>query len=147
MRAPLLVQVYVSETWKFIFVRNPKSSSTAIIAAIKNQLCNRSCSDEQFRQVRVMQQLTAKWDSYFVFTVVRNPWLRGLSAYGMFTKSFLRRSAARRAPVPELSRVAVHLQNCPAARVWLQSAIRPRSYEHAAHTHRGRGGCVSVSGP
>lgn len=85
------LQVYVSDTWKFIFMRNPKASSTAILAAIKNQLCGGSCSEQQFSHVRLMSQLAPKWESYFVFTIVRNPWLRSLSAYTMFTGNFLRR--------------------------------------------------------
>lgn len=72
-------------------MRNPKASSTAILAAIKNQLCGGTCSEEQFTRVRLMSQLEPKWESYFVFTVVRNPWLRSLSAYTMFTDNFLRR--------------------------------------------------------
>lgn len=40
-----------------------------------------------------MTQLEPKWEEYFVFTIVRNPWLRGLSAYTMFTGNFLRKYA------------------------------------------------------
>jgi Sulfotransferase family len=88
------VQVYISDKWKFIYVRQPKSSSTAVLHAIKKQLCgladgNGDCRTEDFRQISDLEE--HKWRSYFVFTFVRNPWLRVLSAHKMFSLIFLRR--------------------------------------------------------
>ena len=93
----VIAQVHVSHKWKFIFVRQPKASSTAVMVAIKKQLCGLSsakhglqCKPDEFREVQ--QRLPDKlWQEYFVFTVVRNPWVRMLSAYHMFNKTFLRR--------------------------------------------------------
>ena len=83
----------MSDTWKFIFVRSPKTSSAPIVSAIKSLLCGGRCTEVQFTQVRRMDQLAPKWESYFVFTIVRNPWLRALSAYSAFTSRLLRRYA------------------------------------------------------
>lgn len=85
----LPVQVYVSRTWKFIYVRNPKSSSTALLHSIKQQMCGGQCSEEQLGKVATLAELEPMWEEYFVFTVVRNPWTRALSAYNMFTQNFL----------------------------------------------------------
>lgn len=88
------MQVYMSRKWKFIFVRQPKSSSTAILHAISNQLCavndgDPECDPNEFKQVNSVEELDHEWQSYFVFTVVRNPWIRMLSAHTMFNKHFL----------------------------------------------------------
>jgi hypothetical protein len=86
--------VHVSKRWKFIFIRQPKSSSTAVIAAIKLQLCglsnpNDRCEVDDFSEP---EEVTPEmWRDYFVFTVVRNPWTRMLSAHTMFSKRFLRK--------------------------------------------------------
>eukprot|EP00892_Ulva_mutabilis_P012653 jgi/Ulvmu1/9760/UM055_0100.1 len=87
-------QVYVSDEWRFIYVRNPKSSSTALLKAITEQLCGGQCTEEQLRLREMMQVLAPKWEAYFVFTVVRNPWTRALSAYTMFNSHFLFREPA-----------------------------------------------------
>lgn len=83
------MQVYVSDEWHFIYVRNPKSSSTALLKAISEQLCNGECSDAQLSLRSMVDVIAPIWESYFVFTVVRNPWTRALSAYTMFNNHFL----------------------------------------------------------
>eukprot|EP00892_Ulva_mutabilis_P000786 jgi/Ulvmu1/10708/UM067_0034.1 len=82
-------QVYVSDEWRFIYVRNPKSSSTALLKAITEQLCEGECTEAQLKLRASLDILAPKWEAYFVFTVVRNPWTRALSAYTMFNSHFL----------------------------------------------------------
>ena len=90
----------MSKKWKFIFIRQPKSSSTAIMVAIKTQLCglppsttgdNDSCQPDEFAAAESITD--DMWRDYFVFTVVRNPWTRMLSAHTMFNKFFLHKCA------------------------------------------------------
>lgn len=85
----LCMQVFVSNIWQFIYVRNPKSSSTAVLDAITQQLCGGECVADQLREVRRWVELEPVWSRYFVFTVVRNPWTRMLSAYNMFHEGYL----------------------------------------------------------
>jgi hypothetical protein len=86
----------VSKTWRFIFVRQPKSSSTAVLRGIESQFCKtggnktRCTPDELARMHTVSEE---QWRDYFVFTVIRNPWIRMLSAHKMFTTHFLRQCA------------------------------------------------------
>jgi Sulfotransferase family len=99
------VQVWVSKKWRFIFIRQPKSSSTAVMVAIKSQLCGladpsnvNNCDPDQFA---VAEDITdAMWREFFVFTIVRNPWTRLLSAHTMFTKHFLKKCGLRPLSVP-----------------------------------------------
>jgi hypothetical protein len=84
------VQVWVSDKFKFIYVRQPKSSSSAVMFAISQQLCEgRVCSRDELRPAFTLEEIP--WDKYFVFTFVRNPWTRILSAYHMFNDKHLRR--------------------------------------------------------
>jgi hypothetical protein len=90
------LQIWISHQWKFIFLRQPKSSSTAILGAVRKQLCGvgkkgkGACLPEEFR--RYHDGIDGNvWSEYFVFTFVRNPWTRMMSAYRMFTGSFLHR--------------------------------------------------------
>eukprot|EP00892_Ulva_mutabilis_P011502 jgi/Ulvmu1/8724/UM047_0065.1 len=82
-------QVYVSDTWKFIYIRQPKASSSTMLQAIRSQLCGGRCKPPHFYQEQDKNKFLPKWESYFVFTVVRNPWTRALSAYSMFNRGFL----------------------------------------------------------
>ena len=69
------------------------------MVAIKEQLCglknaknSDKCKPDEFAEVQ--QHLPDRiWNEYFVFTVVRNPWVRMLSAYNMFNKYFLHKCA------------------------------------------------------
>ena len=93
------MQVYVSRKFKFIYVRQPKSSSTSILAAIKAMFCrNHVCSRNEFTRSLEMVN-DSMWEQYFVFTAVRNPWNRIVSAYNMF-KLFLRIRNPRNMTVP-----------------------------------------------
>lgn len=90
------VQVYISEKWRFIYIRQPKSSSTAVITAVKTQLCGLAagkgdCELDEFRLATEEDINSRIWEDFFVFTFVRNPWTRMLSAYNMFQQFFLRR--------------------------------------------------------
>eukprot|EP00892_Ulva_mutabilis_P003113 jgi/Ulvmu1/12802/UM097_0031.1 len=84
-------QVWVSDTWRFIYLRQPKSSSSAVIGSIKTQICKGHCRRVDLYPETDMTALARIWDSYFVFTVVRNPWTRALSAYTMFSRGVLRK--------------------------------------------------------
>lgn len=82
-------QVFVSHKFRFVFVRQPKSASTAIMKAIKETFCKQDeCSEHELLQVPKLSDKT--WASYFTFTWVRNPWTRSMSAYRMMNKWFLR---------------------------------------------------------
>jgi Sulfotransferase family len=86
--------VHVSDRWRFVYIRQPKSSSTAVLHAIKQQLCGLpdgkgECQPDELRHVTSLDNQI--WQDYFVFTFVRNPWTRMLSAYKMFMQHFLRR--------------------------------------------------------
>lgn len=83
----------MSATWKFIYLRQPKSSSSAVIGSIKTQLCKGICGHKDLYPEKDMVALSKLWDSYFVFTVVRNPWTRALSAYTMFSRGVLHKYA------------------------------------------------------
>ena len=85
--------MHISRKWRFIYVRQPKSSSTAVIAAIKSQLCGVAegsvdeCAEDEFALAAHISE--DEWRNFFVFTVVRNPWTRLLSAHTMFNTHFL----------------------------------------------------------
>lgn len=85
----LAMQVWVSDTWKFIYIRQPKSSSSAVIGSITTQLCKGRCRRGDLYAETDMGSLALIWHSYFVFTFVRNPWTRALSAYSMFSRGVL----------------------------------------------------------
>lgn len=88
----MVLQVYVSDKWKFIYIRQPKSSSSSVLIALTQQLCRGQCKSNELRAVTKLDE--KKWEEYFVFTFVRNPWTRLLSAYHMFNGKHLRRCAA-----------------------------------------------------
>jgi hypothetical protein len=90
------LQVYQSDKWEFIFIRQPKSSSTAVLHSITTSLCIHSAADGEAgcepNELRLVDSVkTEVWQKYFVFTFVRNPWTRLLSAYRMFHQFFLRK--------------------------------------------------------
>lgn len=72
-------QVHVSHAHRLAFARQPKSASTAVMAAMRE-----SAMDELVEMERAPP-------GYFVFTFVRNPWTRAASAHRMMNRSFLRR--------------------------------------------------------
>lgn len=95
------MQVYVSEKYKFVFIRQPKSSSTAVLHGLEALVCDGTlrkggCSSDQLRRVTNPRKDISRdqWKDFFVFTVVRNPWIRMLSAYSMFNEGFLHRYVA-----------------------------------------------------
>lgn len=79
----------MSDTWRFIYIRQPKASSSSMLQAIRSQLCGGTCRPPFFYQEHTKALFEAKWESYFVFTIVRNPWTRALSAYSMFNRGVL----------------------------------------------------------
>lgn len=84
-------QVIVSDAHKFLYVRQPKSASTAVTNAIKDTFCGTPahCSHEEFRVTDSHSVPDDLWQNYFVFTVVRNPWTRSASAFTMMNTHFL----------------------------------------------------------
>ena len=56
------------------------------------------CDKDQFRSVHAQDIDDQTWNDFFVFTFVRNPWTRMLSAYKMFTRTLLRKCAFIYAP-------------------------------------------------
>ena len=85
------LQVFVSEEYKFVYIRQPKSSSSSTLAAIRELYCSgRECKQREFMKVADAKSLSKKmWKTFFVFTIVRNPVTRMVSAYLMFTRRFL----------------------------------------------------------
>lgn len=113
----MTVQVWVSDTWKFIYMRQPKSSSSAVIGSIKSQLCKGYCRRGDLYPETDMGSLALIWDSYFVFTFVRNPWTRALSAYSMFSRGVLHTCAPLlRCASPELCPSSAHDEHWPCSR-------------------------------
>lgn len=71
-------QNFISMKYEFIYIRQPKSGSTAIERAMHRLFCNSGpCSSEvldHFRPVPGRRQEEIRWwRSFFVFTFVRNP--------------------------------------------------------------------------
>lgn len=88
------MQIFVSHKFKFIYVRQQKSSSSTIITAITRTFCGDIgvCTDDEFKRElnpnnRISQE---QWREYFVFTWVRNPWVRMESSYRFLCGKFLR---------------------------------------------------------
>ncbi len=105
-RFPLFApcQLYVSHKYRAVFVRQPKSASTAILQAAKAAFCDtRSCHRDEFAEVKALRPHV--FADYAVFTFVRNPWTRAVSAYRMMHKWILRErradgTAGRKCGVP-----------------------------------------------
>ena len=90
----------ISERWRFIYIKLAESSSSAILKAM-HKICSeasgeeRKCNEEEFTRVRDPRTIDDQtWNDFFVFTIVRNPWARMLSAYKTFTRNFLRKCAS-----------------------------------------------------
>ena len=79
------MQVYVSHKYKVVYLRQPKSSSSTILAAMHQSFCDgrKKCLDEEL--TRFKHPNAQVWRDYFVFTVVRNPYARMVSAYNMMS--------------------------------------------------------------
>lgn len=98
-RFPLFApcQLYVSHKYRAVFVRQPKSASTAVLDALKEAMCEtRTCHPDEFAEVPALRPHV--FDEYAIFTFVRNPWTRAVSAYRMMHKWFLRRRSADGSP-------------------------------------------------
>lgn len=99
------MQIWLSERWNFVFLRQPKSSSKMVIRAIRKDLCRRAaCLPEELRLVELDEYpaLAPRLQELFVFTFVRNPWTRALSAYSMFHQHFLYKCGpSQLAPPPQ----------------------------------------------
>jgi Sulfotransferase family len=90
-------QLYVSHKYRAVFVRQPKSASTAVLDALKEAMCEtRTCHADEFSEVPALRPHV--FDEYAVFTFVRNPWTRAVSAYRMMHKWFLRQRNADDSP-------------------------------------------------
>lgn len=62
-----LLQIYISHKWQFIFIRQPKSSSTAVLQEIKDNMCAvpGECTDHELLFTNQIDDL--QWSSYFVY--------------------------------------------------------------------------------
>lgn len=85
-------QVFVSHKYKFIYIRTPKSASSAILIAMRKDVCGgRECTSEELSKVDPKGEPLSNeiWADYFVFTIIRNPWSRMISAFNFLTKRHL----------------------------------------------------------
>ena len=79
---------------KFIYIRQPKASSSTIMHAVQHQLCKGMDVEGDDCIYRASEPIDdAIWNEYFVFTFVRNPWTRAVSAYTMFNRNVLHKCA------------------------------------------------------
>ena len=80
------VQLYISRLYKIIYIRQPKSSSTTILAALQATFPGRSGRKAFVSTASIEDHI---WREYFVFTWVRNPFTRAISAFDMMNTLFL----------------------------------------------------------
>ena len=85
-----VVQFLISNKHKFIYVRQPKSSSSAIIDAIQRTFCEEDkCTRDEFMPLTSLEGMEQTWKDFYVFTWVRNPFSRIVSAYKMMSQKYL----------------------------------------------------------
>ena len=78
--------VYINDQYRFIFIENPKSGSTSILAALSRSLSIQPiCRDLKKQNAHltckeVMELYPEKWNSYYKFTTYRDPLKRFLSS-------------------------------------------------------------------
>jgi len=76
--------VYIDDEYKFIFVDNPKSGSTAITNALRlalgKQIPRGSPKEVHLTSAQIRAQFPEKWDSYLKVTTYRDPFRRFCSA-------------------------------------------------------------------
>lgn len=81
---------YVNHKYKMIFIIHPKSASTATKHYIS--LCRfnqtESCL-EPLEGVAQLAPMDVKWQEYFVFTFVRNPWARAYSSWKFLREGYM----------------------------------------------------------
>ena len=70
------LQVFVNHDYHFIYIRQPKSSSSTILSLLSKVFWNSTTT--KMTSYDVPADL---WKQYFVFTVIRNPWSRMASAF------------------------------------------------------------------
>ena len=80
------MQLFISHLHKMIYIRQPKSSSTAILAALEATFPGEHGA-KAFTTVDSIEDHV--WREYFVFTWVRNPFTRAISAFDMMNSLFL----------------------------------------------------------
>ena len=89
----------MSQKYSFIYIRQPKASSSSILATIQKVFCEgRACLPHEFSLVQDGIVPDAIWGEYFVFTAVRNPLARMVSTYNMFRRAL--RFPQRTSPPP-----------------------------------------------
>ncbi|PRW20331.1 pumilio-like protein isoform A [Chlorella sorokiniana] len=85
-----LCHTYVNHKYKVIFIIHPKSASTAIKRYM--QLCRiqqtESCLSP-LDDAAQLEPLGDKWHEYFVFTFVRNPWVRAFSSWKFLRQGYM----------------------------------------------------------
>lgn len=86
------MQIWLSDKYRFVYLRQPKSSSKIVLRAVRKDICRRgACLPDEFRLVELSEypKFLPRLKEYFVFTFVRNPWTRSLSVFSMFHQHFL----------------------------------------------------------
>lgn len=85
-------QILVSDKYRFIFIRTPKSASSAILKSIRQTFCARTlCTRYELRNHlwNATPLPDLMWEQYFVFTFIRNPWTRMQSAHRFLTSRYM----------------------------------------------------------
>lgn len=81
----------ISEQGKFIFIHVHKTSGMSIEKVLKTHFhdCQTWHGRHGFASNGIQEIGRQKWDEYFCFAFVRNPWVRMVSWYTLQTKNLL----------------------------------------------------------
>ncbi|EFN51025.1 hypothetical protein CHLNCDRAFT_141499 [Chlorella variabilis] len=90
-----LCHTYVNHKYKVIFIIHPKSASTATKRYMT--LCRLERTDSclsPLENATELAPLEERWREYFVFTFVRNPWVRAYSSWKFLREGFMLRAGS-----------------------------------------------------
>lgn len=71
----------ISDDYKLVFLHIPKTGGSSIYRALEKAVGARRQNETHTEIVRAKEFLGKKWERYFKFSFVRNPWDRIVSAY------------------------------------------------------------------